>query len=65
MTPLGEALKHRPEFDQRWFLLPAGIALAALFAVGLLVMLPQPAPDSADTTLPGDEPIVVAAVSAA
>ena len=64
MTPLGEALKHRTEFDQRWFLLPVGIALAAFFAFGLLVMLPAPVPDSADTTLPGDEPIVVAAVAA-
>jgi len=33
MSPLGQALKHRTEFDQRWFLLPVGIALAALVAL--------------------------------
>jgi len=61
MSPLGQALKHRTEFDQRWFLLPVGIALAAFFAFGLLVMIPHPPQDTADTTLPRDEPIAITA----
>ncbi len=61
MIPIDEALKHRSEFDQRWFLLPIGIVLASFFAFGLIVMIPHAAPDTADNTLAGDEPIAVTA----
>jgi uncharacterized membrane protein len=67
MIPLDEALKHRTEFDQRWFLLPLGVVLVALFSLGMLVMLPHPAPDTADAALPAEavaEPIAVTAVDA-
>jgi uncharacterized membrane protein len=44
MIPLDSALKHRREFDERWFLLPVGVVLILVFAVGILVMLPRSAP---------------------